>query len=114
MITLEEIVEINKAVGGTTLNDGSIAFALHMAEKKAIYMKIALLLRAILIDHPFTDGNKRTALYTTYLLLERNDTPIDKATRIRIDKALMRIVIKQEDHSLVNIERRIRYAVEGR
>lgn len=112
MVTEEEITEINKKLGGQPINAGSLEYAIQTGKDKTIYHQIALLLRAILVDHPFTDGNKRTAVFTTYLILERNRIPMDMEKRTRINKTLLKIT-KEANDSIVNIERRIRYAVEG-
>ena len=57
-----EIVTINKELGGTLVNSSSLDFAIEMAEKqKNVYRKNAYLIRAIVVDHPFSDMNKSTA-----------------------------------------------------
>jgi len=33
---------------------------------------LAYLLRAILVDHPFSDGNKRTAMFLTFAFAKEN------------------------------------------
>lgn len=64
-ITKEEIIRINKGFGGDLRNDTSLDFALDKIESKKMgcYKKLSYLLRAILVDHPFSDANKRTAAY---------------------------------------------------
>jgi prophage maintenance system killer protein len=64
-ISKEEILRINHGFGGDLRNDASLDFALDKIESKKLgpYKKLAYLLRAILVDHPFSDGNKRTAAY---------------------------------------------------
>ena len=61
-ISKEEIVRINKGFGGNESNSGSLDFALEIQENRKLgpYKKFAYLVRAILVDHTFTDGNKRT------------------------------------------------------
>ena len=61
----EELLRINKGFGGEMRNDASIDYALDIQNNKklGIYKKLAHLMRAVLVDHPFTDGNKRTAAY---------------------------------------------------
>mgnify|MGYP001612342557 CR=1 FL=1 len=60
MITKEEIIKINKELGGEIINLSSLDFALK-SEEKNIYKRNALLIRAIVVDHPFSDMNKSTA-----------------------------------------------------
>src|SRR3989304_6678628 len=62
-ISKKELLRINHGFGGNLRSDSSLDYALDKLESKklGIYKKIAYLLRAILVDHPFSDGNKRTA-----------------------------------------------------
>lgn len=64
-ISKEDLLRINKGFGGGLRNDASLDFAFDMQDNKKLgpYRKLAYLLRAILVDHPFTDGNKRTAMF---------------------------------------------------
>mgnify|MGYP001599360694 FL=1 len=66
-ISKETIIRINKGFGGHLRNEASLDFALQKQEntKFGEYKKLAYLLRAILVDHAFTDGNKRTAMFLT-------------------------------------------------
>ena len=58
----EQIRAINEKYGGSLRNDAEIETALLLGKGKSVFRKIACLWRAILVGHPFTDGNKRTAL----------------------------------------------------
>ena len=63
-ITPEEAIEVNKKFGGHLRSDSSIRFAAsHATYTKSNYRKAAIWIRAIAVDHPFSDANKRTALY---------------------------------------------------
>jgi len=55
-------------LGGNLRSDSSLDFAFDKLEDKKLgdYKKLAYLLRAILVDHPFSDGNKRTAAFVAY------------------------------------------------
>ena len=44
---------------------------------ESIYDKAAALVHAIISNHPFIDGNKRTGLYLTELLLKRSGYDLD-------------------------------------
>lgn len=111
-VSKEEILAINKELGGGLRSDASIDFALTAGRGRSLYWKIALLWRAILVDHPFTDVNKRTALNTTFLLLKRNKIKLDEKSKERMTKELLKVA-KENIHSLKRIERGVRYAVEG-
>ena len=47
-VTKEEIIGINKELGGDLVADGSIDYALHAGKGRSPYWRIALLWRAIL------------------------------------------------------------------
>lgn len=47
--------------------------AFDKAQYSSIYEKAAVYLRNIIGDHPFTDGNKRTAVTVCGIFLARND-----------------------------------------
>src|SRR3989344_1025972 len=63
MINKEDIININKLFHkGNIVNEGSLDFAFsHVRDSKDWIRQLAYLVRAILIDHVFEDGNKRTA-----------------------------------------------------
>lgn len=63
ILTKKDIVVLNKEFyTGSFHNESSLDFALSYAHKTENWTKaLALLVRAILIDHVFEEGNKRTA-----------------------------------------------------
>ena len=67
-IDKDDLIRVNKGFGGTLRNDASIEFALDQQKNSKLgsYKKLAYLIRAILVDHPFSDGNKRTATYIAF------------------------------------------------
>ena len=86
-ITANDLIEINKEFGGHLRSDSSIRFAESNCKNiKSKYKNAAIWIRAIIIDHPFTDANKRTALFVLIKLIKIKDE--DKITRaiIRIAK----------------------------
>jgi len=93
-------------------SDSSIDYALSAGRERGLYWRIALLWRAILVDHPFTDVNKRTALNVAFLMLERNDVNLNDEAKNRITKSVLEVAQKNIT-SIKNIERRVRYAVKG-
>lgn len=74
-ISKEEILRINKGFGGNLKNDSSLDFAIDIQNDKKLgdYKKLAYLIRAILVDHPFSDGNKRTAMFLATAFTEESN-----------------------------------------
>ena len=78
--SIEEIIEINKSVEGKIINRGSLDFLMSKIEskfpkkdfKKQVSAIAAILWYDITINHPFLDGNKRTAMETMQLFLYKN------------------------------------------
>jgi len=105
----EELIKINKEFGGHITRASSLEFALSIQKHKKYkgYKKLAYLWRAILIDHPFTDGNKRTALWAALKFAEENKKKPDT-------KSLVKLIIKiakKNIHDINKIERRLRHAI---
>jgi len=79
-ISKEDLLRINKGFGGGLKNDASLDFAFDMQVNKKFgpYKKLAYILRAILVDHPFTDGNKRTAMFVALAFSNEQNKKIDR------------------------------------
>tara|TARA_Y100000310_G_scaffold81236_1_gene77836 strand:- start:3124 stop:3459 length:336 start_codon:yes stop_codon:yes gene_type:complete len=79
-ISKEDLLRINHGFGGNLRSDSSLDFAIERVSdsKLGFYSKLAYLWRAILVDHPFSDGNKRTALFLAYAFAEENKKKIDE------------------------------------
>ena len=79
-ISKEDLLRINKGFGGDLRSDSSIDFAIDMQENSKLgqYKKLAYLWRAILVDHPFSDGNKRTATFFAINFAEENKKKINR------------------------------------
>ena len=79
-ISKEDLLRINKGFGGDLRSDSSIDFAIDMQENSKLgqYKKLAYLWRAILVDHPFSDGNKRTATFFAINFAEETNKQIDR------------------------------------
>jgi len=71
-IDKEDIIRINKGFGGHLRNDASLDFAIEIQENKKLgkYKKLAYLWRALLVDHCFSDGNKRSAMFIAFAFAE--------------------------------------------
>ena len=109
-ISKEELLRINNGFGGNLRNDASLDFALDKMENKklGLYKKLAYLLRAILVDHPFSDGNKRTAAYAALSFASDLGKEVDR-------ELLMHHIVsiaKQNINNIKNIEWRIKNAIK--
>jgi len=65
LINKKDIIRINQEVGesGHLSNSGSLEFALNaIKHRKSWLYEVSYLVRSIIVDHVFKDGNKRTAL----------------------------------------------------
>jgi len=63
-ITRDELIGINSSLGGNLVRSNSLDYAIDRANHtKNRFNACAFLIRAIVVDHPFSDGNKRTAVY---------------------------------------------------
>lgn len=62
-ITRKDIVAINQRFDtGRVVNEGSLSYALDRANSSRSWLRsCAILVRAVLLDHVFEEGNKRTA-----------------------------------------------------
>ena len=84
-ITLEELIRANKKLGGNIMSDSSLSFAESLCRNaKSSYTCASIWARAILVDHPFSDANKRTALYAVERCIGIHDQE-------QMAKALIRI-----------------------
>ena len=79
-ISKEDLIRINRGFGGNLRNDSSLDFAIDIQKnnKLGIYKKLAYLLRAILVDHPFSDGNKRTTAFLCLSFAEENKKQVSQ------------------------------------
>lgn len=113
IIEEDEIRELNRRFGGNIRYDASIMYAIDSGRGKTGHRKIALFLRAIVVSHPFTDANKRTALAVALLIAERSGIKISDNSAEKVSEVVKKTAEKNED-DLHKIERWIRYAFEGR
>jgi len=74
-ISKEDILRVNQGFGGGLRSSSSLDYAIDMqnSRKLGIYKKLAYLMRAILVDHPFTDANKRTASFIASAFADENE-----------------------------------------
>jgi prophage maintenance system killer protein len=112
IIQKEQIRAINEKYGGSLRTDAEIETALDLGKGKCVYRKIAYLWRAILVGHPFTDGNKRTALIAALAILEKCRIGLDEEGKERMVAEITKIA-KENLTDVNKIERLVRYAVTG-
>jgi len=109
-ISKEDLIRINLGFEGNIRSGSSIEYAFDKLEDKklGIYKKLAYLWRAILVDHPFSDGNKRTAAFVAFAFASENKKQVDK------DLLLHHIVsiAKQNIIDIRNIEYRLKNAIK--
>jgi len=89
-----EIVELNKSVGGSgrLINEGNLDFAISaQAQTKDWLTQLAHVVRALLVGHAFEDYNKRTAVAAMMATFEEMKLAYDPYA---VDNLAMRIAKK--------------------
>lgn len=105
ILTKKNIIAINQRFAdGYFENESSLDYALSQFKHHIAWTKqLAYLIRAILIDHVFEEGNKRTACALLLIYSDLNYYKIDKKIAVNIIK---RIVLKNIK-SILSIQRMI-------
>lgn len=92
LINKKDITEINQDIGenGLIKNEGSLDYAVNILKgRKGWLYELAHVVRAILVDHVFEDGNKRTTFVLIRLYFEENGFSADKDS---INNVILNIV----------------------
>ena len=109
-ISKKDLLRINSGFGGNLRSDSSLDFAFDKFKNKKLgrYKKLAYLWRAILVDHPFSDGNKRTVAFVSFVFAEEYKKQVNR------DLLLQHIVsiAKNNIHNIRNIEYRLKNAIK--
>ena len=109
-LTKKDIIALNQQFEeGNMHNEASLDFALSYAKKTENWTKaLAYLTRAILLDHVFEEGNKRTAalLIKAYAEYERHKTYDDKVIK------LIKEIILKNISNISRIEDMIKDAIK--
>jgi len=109
-LTKKDILALNKEFeDGSVHNEASLEFALSYAKKTENWTKaLAWLVRAILLDHVFEEGNKRTValLIKSYAEYEGHKTYDDKVV------LLIKNIILRNIKSIAKIEDLIKDAIK--
>ena len=103
MLSKKDIIVINKDHHtGQFSNESSLDFAVSQVQRSKNWVKTAAILsRAILIDHVFEDGNKRTAAGVIAGVMEMNNM---KYNPEKIDQIVIQIA-KENITSIKQIEK---------
>jgi prophage maintenance system killer protein len=106
MLSTKDIIEINKGMStGNVMNKSSLEYAVKTQARSRNWLRTAAVFtRAILIDHVFEDGNKRTAAAVIMLLMEMNRVSCDPE---KIPRMIITI-LKKNLTSITYIERCIK------
>ncbi|MBM3303736.1 MAG: hypothetical protein FJY76_01460 [Candidatus Aenigmarchaeota archaeon] len=105
-LTRDDIMKISRLYGGGLRNEAEIENALYAGRGRSVPRQVAYLWRAILVSHPFIEGDKKTALAVAELLFRGSD-----ADSRRLVAAIIRIT-KESIADVGRIERLVRYAME--
>lgn len=109
-ISKQELLRINKGFRGNLRSSSSLDYALDKFKNKrlGIYKKMAYLLRAILVDHPFSDGNKRTAAFFSIKFAAELNKQVDRELLIHHIIS----IAKKNIHDIKSIEYRLKNAIK--
>lgn len=110
IINKEDLLRINKGFGGNLRSDSSIDFAFDKLKDRKLgsYKKLAFLVRAILVDHPFSDGNKRTATFICLAFANKYNRVVDRGLLLHHIVS----IAKKNIHEIRNIEWRLKNALK--
>ena len=106
---MKDIVTINKRFAdGTTVNESSLLFALEQANTSSSWLRsCAYLVRAVLIDHVFDEGNKRTAAGIIVGFFQEQQFAFHPE---RVAETIT-VILKGNITSITTIERLIKHAI---
>ena len=109
MLSKKDIIAMNTEFDqGKVVNEGSLDYAIAMTRRSRNWLKAAaLLVRAILIDHVFQDGNKRTSAAVIMAYLDFQGFHFDPK---KVDEVVVEIL----EHNITDIrkiERKIKNAI---
>lgn len=79
MVNVKVIIKLNKKFGGHLRDSSNLDFDVQMAKReKNIFKSNAYIIRGIIAGHPFSDGNKRTALTVITKRFMKDNIKCDK------------------------------------
>ena len=88
MFSVQDVIEVNKEFDkGKIVNEGSLEFALSSIKNTKDWItQLAYLIRSIVLDHVFEEGNKRTAVALIIAYAEAHKRAYDLT---KIDKIII-------------------------
>ena len=106
MITLSDLIIINKEIGetGALRNKSVLNYAIDQASSlrsDAFFKQLAYIARALLVDHAFVEGNKRTFTKFATMLLKENKIELETTKMWRLMDCIYKITTKR----ITNIEK---------
>ena len=109
MISEKSLIELNKNFDkGIIVNNSSLDFALSSIQNTKDWIKqLSYLVRALLIDHVFQEGNKRTTAALILSFFEAHKVGYDS---YKIDKIIIEIISKNIN-SIEQIRRKLKDAI---
>ena len=104
-INKKKIIALNKKFGGSVINESGLDFAIEMANReKNLFKSNAYIIRGIILDHPFLDGNKRTATTIIARRFAEHNIACDEK---KLVKSIVNIA-KKNIHSIMKISKKLR------
>ena len=108
MFNEKDVINLNKLFSsGVVRNKGSLSFALSSIKNKGSIEQLSYLVRAVITDHVFEDGNKRTAAVLIIAYFTEFEIGFDKE---RIAKTMLEIAFKNITN-IVKIRRMIKNVI---
>lgn len=101
LLSKKAIIAINQNLGerGVLINESSLDYSITLARKSNNWLKsLAILVRSILIDHVFEEGNKRTTAVVILTWLEMHNLHGNK------DKINL-MIVRMLKENITNIEK---------
>ena len=87
MLNKKDLIGINRGIGGNAKfhNEDGLDFALSIVKQNKSWLyELSYIVRSLLVDHCFEDGNKRTAIIVIMTYFENNNLDCDKDKLIKI------------------------------
>lgn len=108
LITKQTVVWINKKfASGHLINGDSLDFATKN-EANGFLGNLPQIIRALLVDHCFEDGNKRTATYLLISFLEENRITVNQERLVGV----VRDIARTNPKNMEKIRSMIKYAIK--
>lgn len=109
MLSKKDIVSFNQEVGeqGLLRNGSSLDYALSITKTKKWLYELSYLTRSLLVDHVFTDGNKRTCFLIIIYYAQYHNKDIDKEKLVK----LIHKIAKENITNPIKISRLLYYAI---